>query len=190
MKIIKTAKYKILESAWEGQSYGPHNEDEWLNTIKEKSNAPTVNKIQPRNKNRARFRPSGLDSVPISALPSAQRHEMQRTQMFDSNLEKQKQKNIDIEEKRKQKHLDVKNWIASVRGEEARSILNSFYRKTLLSQPENSGLSGLFNLLYNASLGKEKSLREVSRRLGEDVVLETGLKNVKNPDFFYNYGTK
>ena len=183
MKIIKTAKYKILESALEGQSYGTDNEDEWLNTIKEKSNTSITNKIQPRNRNRARFRPSGLDSSPTSVLPLAQQHELQRNRMFDTNLEEQEQKNIDITERQKQKHLNVKNWISSVRVKEARDILYSLYRKSLLSKTENSPT---FNLLYNASLGKEKSLKEVSRRVGEDVTTETGLKNVKNPDFFYN----
>ena len=64
MKIIKTARYKKIESAFEGQVYSPDIEDKWLSRDQGGRTVSPTKSHPSTNKNKARFRPSVVDKVP------------------------------------------------------------------------------------------------------------------------------
>ena len=183
MKILKTAKYKILEATFEGSVYSPANEDSWVNTLEEERSSHLSRRKYPSTgKNKARHRPSVLETVPVHSLPSARQDELKRDQLSNENMEEQMQRRImfrDIADRTKQRGLDVKKWIYLVKGEEIRDKLYGLYNQAKKLGPAGDNIN---NLLYNASLGNENSLKELSFRIKEEITTEPG--KIENPNFY------
>ena len=175
MKIIKTSNYKNIESAFEGRVYSPAHESEWVRKNVEQqrpSIVPLNKKIQPKNKNRPRFRPSVVDKVPNYSLPTAQQDELSRDQRFEEGMKERKEKEEQqkrIKERQKQRVLVVEEWMTSVKGEKVRGKLYDYYSKARRQGPRGDGV---INTLYNAKLGNERSLKAISDIIGEEIIIE------------------
>lgn len=184
MKIIKSAKYKNIESGFEGEVYTPEVEERWVNTVNEKLAPFPGKKVRYKNRNQARFRPSGIDRVPVSVLPYAKQHEQDREEAFSETIkneefETSRQRE---EEERSQKEQDMKlsiySWVGKIWGSKVRNKIKDYYG---IMEKENNFEE--IDRIYRASQGDKKSLRELSKILGKTI--STDIRGPSNSNFYY-----
>ena len=171
---------KIKESAFEGVPYTPEVERKMERRLNKKRNkiiSPPDKGIKPKRSPGGRFRNTYLDRAPDYSIPSAQNVEFERNQSFYSTIEQDRIKQVkrqEIEEREKQRFEYVKNWIIYIQGEEVRNKLFTFLQNTWKRGP---GGDSELNMMYNASLGTENSLKALENRIGEKIIIEQNIED-------------
>jgi len=170
MKIILSEKYKLIESAFEGQIYNRETEDKFVDDFVQLKNRAKKLPMNPNYPYRLKrpgrppgFRSQYIERIPQIHLEPILKEKEEHKRNFDFNYTK---------------HLTIVKWIPKVQDKNVRNKIESYYREAV-----TSGKDGLKNIetLFLSSRGDKHALKKLANEIGVDKV--TDIPPLSNPLF-------